>query len=163
MSRAVAGTAAAAAMNPAAVRVRKSFKLSLLFVRDDFVRVFFEAKRRADAGVPAAHVLAASRSPQREVGHAWRSGEASVGKPMQTQFKALCRQFVGENIDACHVTARRARLVIRPSVTGSSPATKTMGIVVVTALATNALMIGPAIAATCRRTNSVASADSRSI
>src|SRR6516164_4848379 len=161
MSRAVAGTAAAAAMNPAAVRVRKSFKLSLLFVRDDFVRVFFEAKRRADAGVHP--LLAASRSPQREVGHAWRSGEASVGKPMQTQFKALCRQFVGENIDACHVTARRARLVIRPSVTGSSPATKTMGIVVVTALATNALMIGPAIAATCRRTNSVASADSRSI
>src|SRR6516165_11493277 len=97
MSRAVAGTAAAAAMNPAAVRVRKSFKLSLLFVRDDFVRVFFEAKRRADAGVHP--LLAASRSPQREVGHAWRSGEASVGKPMQTQFKAqsprsrLCRSL----------------------------------------------------------------------
>src|SRR6516225_5864447 len=44
MSRAVAGTAAAAAMSPAAVRVRKSFKLSLLFVRDDFVRVFFSRR-----------------------------------------------------------------------------------------------------------------------
>src|SRR5262245_50438824 len=88
MSRAVAGTAAAAAMNPAAVRVRKSFTLSLPFVRDDFVRVFFRGETSSRRGSsPTVHVLAASRSPQREVGHAWRSGEASVGKPMQTQVQ----------------------------------------------------------------------------
>ena len=59
----------------------------------------------------------------------------------------------------------RARLATRPSLTGSSPTTKTMGIVVVAALAANAAAVLPvvAITATCRRTNSAASAGSRSI
>src|SRR6516162_8954171 len=92
MSRAVAGTAAAAAMSPAAVRVRKSFKLSLPFVRDDFVRVFFRGETSSRRG-SSPTALAASRSPQREVGHAWRSGEASVGKPMQTQVQGALPPF----------------------------------------------------------------------
>src|SRR6516165_9640527 len=106
MSRAVAGTAAAAAMNPAAVRVRKSFKLSLLFVRDDFVRVFFEAKRRADAGVHPRLM-----SWPQAVAHSAKLAMRGVlarrvwGSRCKPKFKALCRQFVGENIDACHVTA----------------------------------------------------------
>jgi hypothetical protein len=48
----------------------------------------------------------------------------------------------------------RATLSTRPSLTGSSPTTKTMGSVVVAALAANA-EVGPpvaAITATCRRT-----------
>jgi len=58
----------------------------------------------------------------------------------------------------------RARLATRPSRTGSSATTKTMGIVVVAALAAKAER-GPPVAAmtaTCRRTNSAASAGSRS-
>jgi RHS repeat-associated protein len=61
-------------------------------------------------------------------------------------------------------TPGRARLATRPSLTGSSLTTKTMGIVVVAALAANAAR-GPSIAAimaTCRRTSSPASAGSRS-
>ena len=48
----------------------------------------------------------------------------------------------------------RARLATRPSLTGSSPTMKTMGIVVVAALAANAAAVPPvaAITATCRRT-----------
>src|SRR6516162_6811470 len=105
MSRAVAGTAAAVAMSPAAVRVRKSFKLSLPFVRDDFVRVFFEAKRRADAGVHP-------RLWPQAVAHSAKSAMRGVlarrvwGSRCKLKFKTLCRQFVGEYIDACHVTAR---------------------------------------------------------
>ena len=59
----------------------------------------------------------------------------------------------------------RARLATRPSLTGSSPTAKTMGIVVVAALAANAAGVPPivAITATCRRTRSAASAGSRSI
>jgi hypothetical protein len=59
----------------------------------------------------------------------------------------------------------RARLATRPSLTGSSAARKTMGIVVVVAFAANA-EVGPpvaAITATCRRTKSAANAGSRSI
>src|SRR5262245_22136359 len=57
----------------------------------------------------------------------------------------------------------RARLATRPSLTGSSARMKTMGIVVVAALAANAPFESVAITATCRRTSSVASAGSRSI
>src|SRR5262249_45900322 len=85
-------------------------------------------------------------------------------------FEFFSRRVTGINICECgeadaNPSSRRANELAakRPSATRSSPATKTMGIVVVTALATNALVIGPAIAATCRRTNSVASANSRSI
>src|SRR5262249_27445237 len=48
----------------------------------------------------------------------------------------------------------RARLATRPSLTGSSAEMKTMGIVVVAALAANAALAGAAITATYRRTNS---------
>ena len=58
----------------------------------------------------------------------------------------------------------RRRLATRPSLTGSSATTKTMGIVVVAALAANAEGSRRSrITATCRRTNSAASAGSRSI
>jgi hypothetical protein len=56
----------------------------------------------------------------------------------------------------------RARLTTRPSLTGSSPTSKTIGIVVVAALAANAELLPStaAITATRRRTNSAASAGS---
>src|SRR5262249_5359116 len=59
----------------------------------------------------------------------------------------------------------RARLATRPSLAGSSGTPKTRGIVAVAALAANAAVGLPAvtITATCRRTNSAARADSRSI
>src|SRR6516165_7140553 len=57
----------------------------------------------------------------------------------------------------------RARLATRPNLTGSSAAAKTMGIVVVAALAANvAAVLGTTMTATCRRTNSSASTGSRS-
>ena len=58
----------------------------------------------------------------------------------------------------------RARLATRPSLTGSSAALKTMGVVVVTALTANAEGAPPlvAITATCRRTSSAASSGRRS-
>ena len=59
----------------------------------------------------------------------------------------------------------RARLATRPRLTGSSPTLKTMGIVVVAALAANGEGMPPVatITATWRRTNSPASAGNRSI
>src|SRR5262245_13928535 len=58
----------------------------------------------------------------------------------------------------------RARLATRPSLTGSSPTMKAMGIVAVAALAVDVTAMPPlvAITATCRRTRSAASAGSRS-
>src|SRR5262249_14873082 len=107
MSRAVAGTAAAAAMNPAAVRVRKSFKAFSPVCSRRFCSSFFEAKRRADAGVHPRLM-----SWPQAVAHSAKSAMRGVlarrvgGSRCKPKFKALCRQFVGENIDACHVTAR---------------------------------------------------------
>src|SRR5262249_11920173 len=59
----------------------------------------------------------------------------------------------------------RARLVTKPSLTGSSPVMKTMGIVGVAPLAATTAGGPPTVAntATCRRTNSAANAGSRSI
>ena len=59
----------------------------------------------------------------------------------------------------------RARLVTRPSLTGSSLTRKTMGTVVVAALAAQTDAVPPAatITATRRRTNSAANPGSRSI
>ena len=58
----------------------------------------------------------------------------------------------------------RARLATRPSLTGSSPTPKTIGIVVVAALAASAAAVlpGVAITATRRRTRSAMSAGRRS-
>ena len=58
----------------------------------------------------------------------------------------------------------RARLATRPSLVGSSPTTKTMGVVVLAAFAANAAVAPPfvAITATRRRTSSAASTGSRS-
>src|SRR5215475_9402907 len=57
-----------------------------------------------------------------------------------------------------------ARLATRPSLTGSSLTTKTIGIVVVAAFAANAATgVDEAITETWRRTNSAASAGNRSI
>src|SRR5215211_5005966 len=55
------------------------------------------------------------------------------------------------------------KLSTRPSFTGSSPATNTIGIVVVAALTADAEVPVVAMTATPRRTNSAASAGSRSI
>ena len=57
----------------------------------------------------------------------------------------------------------RARLATRPNLPGSSPPTKTIGIVVVAALAANAEVPTVAITATRRRTRSATSAGSRSV
>jgi hypothetical protein len=48
----------------------------------------------------------------------------------------------------------RLRLVTRPSLTGSPPVAKTIGTVVVTALAASAAGVLPTISATCRRRSS---------
>src|SRR5262249_37602608 len=73
---------------PGCVRVRKSFKAFSPVCSRRFCSSFFRGETSSRRGrSPTVHVLAASRSPQREVGHAWRSGEANVGKPMQTQVQ----------------------------------------------------------------------------
>ena len=56
----------------------------------------------------------------------------------------------------------RLKLATRPSFTGSPPVTKTMGIVVVAALAASAERVFPKIRATWRRTRSAARAGNRS-
>src|SRR6516225_7361530 len=86
-----------------------------------------------------------------------------------TSSRSCSSRFAANSIEKTLIPVRlppgRARLATRPSLTGSSPARKTMGIVVVAALAANAGETPPivAITATCRRANSVASAGSRSI
>ena len=68
-----------------------------------------------------------------EHGHTSRSGHQ-----LAQEFQPLCRQLDREKIDPCQVAARPGRLATRPSLTGSSPTTKTIGIVVVAALAASA-------------------------
>src|SRR5262249_12775564 len=93
-----------------------------------------------------------------------KKGSPSISRLVLASSSSTCVGLGGRGIGRIDEHGDPSRFGhVRVAVTGSSPETKTMGIVVVAALATNALVIGPAIAATCRRTHSVASADSRSI
>src|SRR5262249_24166698 len=86
------------------------------------------------------------------------------GYQVMQEFQALCRQLLGVEIDPRQIAPGRARLATRPSPTGSWATMKTVGIVVVAALAAN-VTVGPpdaTITATCRRTSSAASTGSRS-
>src|SRR5262249_54835411 len=76
---------------------------------------------------------------------------SGTGHQLTQEFQPLCCQLLREKI----VPSGRARLVTKPSLTGSSPAMKTMGIVVVAALAAIAEGWPPvaAITSTLRWTN----------
>src|SRR5262249_14346416 len=76
----------------------------------------------------------------------------SCGYELAQEFQPFCYQLITEKIDA-----GRARLATRPNLTGSSGMVKTIGIVVVPALAARAGSEPPVatITATCRRINSV--------
>src|SRR5262245_8769915 len=87
-----------------------------------------------------------------------------LGHQLVQKCQALCPQLGREKIDPGQVPPGRARLATRPSLTGSSPTPKTIGIVVVAALAASAaaLPAGVAITATRRRARSAISAGRRS-
>jgi len=80
------------------------------------------------------------------------------------QPQPLGRDIRDEKIDARRVTTRTGKVVTRSNLTGSAPTPKTIGIVVVAALAASAagLLPGVAMTATRRRTKSVMSDGRRS-
>ena len=86
------------------------------------------------------------------------------GHQFAQKFQPLRRQLAGKKIDTGQVAARPARGWRQDqALTGSSPILKTMGMVVVAALAANvAGEPNAAITATCRRTRSSANAGNRS-
>ena len=59
------------------------------------------------------------------------------GQEFTQKFQPFCGQLGIEKINACQIAAGRARLATRASLTGSSDVMKTMGSVVVAALAAN--------------------------
>src|SRR5262249_24318482 len=94
-----------------------------------------------------------------------KDGNASgSGHKFAKQSQSFCGQLANEKVNACQVPPGRPRLDTRPSLTGSSPTMKTMGVVAVAPLAANAEAGPPfvAITATRRRTSSAASAGRRS-
>jgi hypothetical protein len=92
-------------------------------------------------------------------GHASCAGHHSRSNSNRFADKSTARKVMPVKLPPS-----RARLATRPRLTGSSPTVKTMGIVVVAALAASADNVPPlvAITATWRRTNSLASAGNRS-
>src|SRR5262249_21386511 len=86
-----------------------------------------------------------------------------IGHQLTQQSQPLCVNSTVKKLIPVRLPPGRARLVTRPSLTGSSGTPKTMGIVVVAALAANAAEPSAAITETWRRTRSAASAGSRSI
>src|SRR5262245_10478913 len=70
------------------------------------------------------------------------------GHQFAQEFQPLRHQFGSKNVDACQVAPGRARLATSPSLTGSSAATKTMGIVAVAAFAARAAFAIVTITAT---------------
>ena len=91
----------------------------------------------------------------RSIGRIDEHGHASgSGHQLTQELQPLCRQLAVKKLIPVRLPPGRARLATRPSLTGSSPTLKTMGIVVVAALAANAAAVPPiaAITATCRRT-----------
>src|SRR5262245_43432422 len=89
---------------------------------------------------------------------------ATPGISSRRSSSRLATSSVETKLMPVRLPPGRARLATRPSLTGSSATAKTMGIVVVAALAAKA-ETGPSaevITVTCRRTNSPASAGSRS-
>ena len=86
------------------------------------------------------------------------------GHQLAQQLQPLCRQLADRRkLTPVTLPPGRLRLATRPSLTGSSPTPKTIGIVAVAALAASAAGVPVAtITATWRRTRSAASAGSRS-
>src|SRR5262249_48692157 len=87
-----------------------------------------------------------------------------AGHEFTQELQPLCRQLALEKIDACQVAARPGEACNKTEPDGSSLTLKTMGIVVVAALAAIG-EAGPPVATitdTWRRTSSAASAGSRS-
>ena len=56
---------------------------------------------------------------------------------LMQEFEPLRGQLGSQNTDTCHVASGRARVGTRPSLTGSPPVEKTIGMVVVAFLAAN--------------------------
>jgi hypothetical protein len=85
--------------------------------------------------------------------------------PSRRSSSRFAANSLAKKLTPVRLPPGRARLATRPSLTGSSPTLKTIGIVVVADLAANDEPPPPtaAITATRRRTKSVASAGSRSI
>jgi hypothetical protein len=101
----------------------------------------------------------------RSIGRINKHGNAGgPGHKLAQESQSLSGQLGNQKVDACKVAAGRARLATRPSLTGSWPTMKTIGVVAVAALAANAVAGPPAVAitATRRRTSSAASAGRRS-
>ena len=120
----------------------------------------------ADGARSRLHV--SSRWPRRlrSVGLTSTATRAAAGHQLAQEFQAaLPPTPPTKKLMPVRFPPGRARLATRPSLTGSSPTTKTMGIVVVAALAADAARMPPiaTITATWRRTSSAASAGSRSI
>jgi hypothetical protein len=87
---------------------------------------------------------------------------SGCGDKLTHKFQPLCSQLSIEEIYSRQVAPGRVRLETRPPFTGSSAKRKTMGIVLVAALAASAPFASVAITATWRRTKSAASSGSRS-
>ena len=87
----------------------------------------------------------------------------AAGTSSRKSSSRFAANSLREKIDPVRLPPGRARLATRPSLTGSSPTTKTMGIVVVAALAANAER-SPAVDdhRDLSATSSAASAGSRS-
>jgi hypothetical protein len=85
---------------------------------------------------------------------------AVPGTSSRSNSNRFADKSIARKVMPVRLPPGRARLATRPRLTGSSPTVKTMGIVVVAALAASADNVPPlvAITATWRRTNSLASA-----
>src|SRR5436190_15621677 len=86
--------------------------------------------------------------------------QASLGHQLVQQLQPLRLQLPGKEHHARRVAAGSAEVATRPSLTGSAPSTKTIGVVAVAAFAASAGPAPPVTTrtATLRRNNSVASA-----
>ena len=85
-----------------------------------------------------------------------------LGHELAQQLQSLRPQHAGEKTTPVTLPPGRLRLATRPSLTGSLPVAKTIGTVVVAALAASAEGVFPTITATGRRINSATRAGNRS-
>src|SRR5215813_2458612 len=101
---------------------------------------------------------------QRSKGRVDQHGHTSCGgQQLAQEFEPLATNSPPSQLIPVRLPPGRAKLATSPSLTGSSPPTKTIGIVVVAALTANAEVPTVAMTATRRRTSSAASAGSRSV
>jgi hypothetical protein len=82
------------------------------------------------------------------------SNASGLGHQLTQQLQPLCRQLGGEQIDTRQVAAWPGEARDETDLTGSSPTRKTMGIVVVAALAANVAVL--TVVAITARTSSAA-------